>query len=108
MKTFSIIAAWGLVLCLLLPGCKVGDKQTAEDMTAQGYIAASVQDARGLDGCTFLLLLPDGEKFEPVSLPDDFKTDGLPVWVKYKLPGTPMGSICMVGDIVEIIDIKKR
>ncbi len=70
-------------------------------------ITAKVIDAKGLDGCNFLLELDDGKKVQPLSLPSEFSQDGLKVEVEFKVK-TGMMSICMAGPTVEIIKIAKK
>jgi hypothetical protein len=71
--------------------------------------AATIEDYTGLDGCGLVIKLQNGTVLEPTNL-NDFNitlTDGVKVWVKYhELSG--MGSICMVGSIVEIDCLAKR
>lgn len=70
--------------------------------------AATIVDYTGLDGCGLVIQLQNGTVLEPVNL-NDFNltpTDGMKVWVKYhEIAG---GSICMVGQIVEIDCLAKR
>jgi hypothetical protein len=71
-------------------------------------VAASFEDLNGLDGCKFVLELQNGARLEPVNL-SDFSIepkDGMKVWITYN--SVPMGSICMVGETVELTCITKR
>ena len=57
-----------------------------------------------------VIKLQSGEVLEPINL-NDFNltpTDGMKVWVKYHESETFIGSICMVGPIVEIDCLAKR
>ncbi len=65
-----------------------------------------VIDNRGLDGCTYILILGDGTRLEPVDLAESFRKDSLKVMIKYSEVKQP--SICMVGRMVNIIEIKVR
>jgi hypothetical protein len=72
--------------------------------------AATIEDYTGLDGCGLVIKLESGEVLEPMNL-NDFNitpTDGMKVWVKYHQTETFIGSICMVGPIVEIDCLTKR
>jgi hypothetical protein len=72
--------------------------------------AATIEDYTGLDGCGLVIKLQSGEVLEPINL-NDFNltpTDGMKVWVKYHESETFIGSICMVGPIVEIDCLAKR
>lgn len=76
---------------------------------------ATIRDLRGLDGCGFVLELDNGERLEPVydygfcgtpPLPapviDDVQfIDGKRVSIAYT-ERPDLGSICMVGKVVEI------
>lgn len=76
--------------------------------TCENAQAATIVDYTGLDGCGLVIQLQNGTVLEPVNL-NDFNmtpTDGMKVWVKYhEIAG---GSICMVGQIVEIDCLAKR
>jgi hypothetical protein len=108
MKNKLFLSALIWSIALLFAACKSPGESSAPDLTDQGYIKATVKDYTGLDGCTFLIVAEDGKRFEPVGLPVEFRVHDLPVWVKYRPPAQAMGSICMVGQIVEIVEIKKR
>ena len=70
------------------------------------YQEAKVLDLTGLDGCSFVIELKNGQKLEPINLTNEFKKDKLPVLVKYT-EKTDMSSICMVGKMVELTSILK-
>jgi|GEM_PF-2547452 len=59
---------------------------------------------RNLEGGFFVIEGDDGRIYDPVNLEDAFKRDGLKVKVVAKLK-PDMGSIHMVGDIIEIVTI---
>lgn len=81
--------------------------EVKRDFEKEGYVKAMVIYYE-IDACRYLLLLPNEKKLEP-SMPLDleFQRDHLAVWVKYtdKMGGM---SICMAGQIVEILDIQIR
>ena len=67
----------------------------------------TVVDYTGLDGCGYIIELDNGKKLEPAKYPVDFRFyDGQRVLVDYKVIDD-VASICMVGDIVEILTIEK-
>lgn len=89
------------------------DKTT--DLAAQGYEKGVVEDNTGLDGCGFMIVLEDtnpdddtpGMTLNPImGFPDEFKKDGLAVWVKYKK--TEVMTTCMKGETVNVESVKKR
>lgn len=59
---------------------------------------------KDLEGGFFAIESDDGQVYDPINLPEHFKKDGLKVKVNAKLRND-MGSIHMVGDIIEIVDI---
>jgi hypothetical protein len=78
--------------------------------SSTGWIKATIQDLTGLDGCGMVIQLEDQSYLEPINLPDfnDDATieDNQKVWVKYQeISG---GSICMVGEIIEIKGLQDR
>lgn len=101
LKHIGLIATAVLFFC----ACKTKEKQPAVDYAQQGYTKAIVRDYQ-LDGCRFMIFLDETRKLEPDALPEEMKRDSLPVWVKYQ--SDPRMSICMAGETVKIIDIKKR
>src|SRR5687768_8560253 len=79
---------------------------TKQKPATPGLIAATVKDNSGLDGCTFLLVLYNGKKIEPLNLPAEYKKDGMKVRVKYHQRKDAM-SVCMSGEIVMLDIIEK-
>jgi hypothetical protein len=76
------------------------------DYAANGYAKGYVTEVQ-LDGCKWMIQLDSaGKRIEPNDLAPGFQQDSLLVWVKY----TPVErmSICMAGQTVNIIDIRKR
>jgi hypothetical protein len=71
-----------------------------------GYEEAMVRYFKR-DGCDYALQLSTGENLEPDKLPLKFQKDSLKVMVKYK-ERTDAASICMIGKMIKIIDIKKK
>lgn len=91
---------------LLFIGCVNSNSQTH---TGKDVVSATakVVDAKGLDGCRFLLELSDGKKLIPLSLPPTLSKDGLEVHVQYRFKKSMM-SICMAGPTVELLKIEKK
>jgi len=67
-----------------------------------GAESATIKDLSGLDGCSYVVELKNGEKLEVINLSDfDIKIeDGNQVSISYH-EATEGMSICMVGKIVE-------
>ncbi|MDN4165805.1 hypothetical protein QWY31_09840 [Cytophagales bacterium LB-30] len=107
-----------LLLAASLSAC---EKETM-GVDAQELVPATLTDLSGLDGCGWVFELNDGTQLEfstlmrcwtpPVSAEDtrspfdDFVfEEGKKVWIRYEeLPEAV--SICMVGPVVEIKEIK--
>jgi len=72
-------------------------------------VKGTVRDYTGLDGCGFVIELNTGERLEPALVRDSNFVfhDNQKVWLSYK-PCPNFMSICMVGDIVEVMCIKER
>ncbi len=70
---------------------------------------AEIADHTSFDGCGVLIELKDGTILEPMNLKDfDInKKNGTKVWIKYH-DATNAGSVCMMGEMVEIDCIIER
>jgi hypothetical protein len=76
------------------------------DYSTEGYIKAIVTDVQ-LDGCRYMLKPDESDKkLEPQELAKEFQVDSLKVWVKYEVEDRM--SVCMAGQTVRVIDIRKR
>ncbi len=89
--------------CSLFRGKKT--KEVVIDYAGQGYVQAEVRDY-DLDGCRYMLYLDANRKLEPDYLPTEFQQDSVPVWIKYEVENRM--SVCMAGETVKLLDIKKR
>ena len=96
-KNFTLL--FGIVLLCL--SCKKSSCENA--------VKATFHDATGLDGCGMVIKLENGNAIEPRNLNefDIVPKDGDKIWVSYHLVQNA-GSICMIGDIVDIDCIQKR
>ena len=92
------------LLLILLPALSACEKSST------GWIKATIQDLTGLDGCSLVIQLEDESYLEPVNLSDFTSSativDDQKVWIKYQ--EVSGGSICMVGKIIEIKDLKNQ
>ncbi len=94
----SIVAS--LLLFLSLNSCNKN-----EDFS--GYEIGYLKNLTGFDGCGWIIELTDGQKLEPTNLGDyeiPFK-ENQKVFIQYRIP-KDIGSICMVGKVVEITNLK--
>ncbi|MCB9034571.1 MAG: hypothetical protein H6553_12090 [Chitinophagales bacterium] len=100
MKNYFSILLFSCVL--LFSSCNKAKKE------CPGAKKATLKDFTGFDGCTWIIQLEDGTYLEPKNL-DKFNItleDNKKVWIRYE---TQMGaSICMVGDIVNLLCITER
>lgn len=101
MKTTRFLPILALVLLIIMPGCPADKCPEGEN--------AVLRDLSGLDGCTWVFELEDGQRLEPVNLHqyDLELKDGLEVKIQYA-EATDMMSICMAGKMVNISCISKR
>ncbi len=70
-----------------------------------GYTKATIINYT-VDGCSWMIKLEDGKLLEPVNLKDEFKKDGLKVWIQYK--HYENYSFCMSGEMVIVSAMEIR
>ncbi len=80
------------------------DTFNPDELVRNGFVKVEVLDMRNLDGCEFVLKLEDGSSLEPVGMKEEYKTNGLFLFIKYK-PIKDRMSICMVGPQVELTEV---
>ncbi len=105
-KHTNILAT--VLLSLLLITCTMIKKTTVSeaDMEKQGFVKAMIVQLE-LDGCSYMLEQEsDKKRLEPDGLQPDFQKDSLKVWIKWQ-PEDRM-SICMAGETIKLLEIKKR
>lgn len=85
----------------------IGCKSTKIDYAAQGYTKAIVIKYE-VESCGYLLQLDDENKLMPQELTEEFKKDGLQVWIKYEILKKQPMTTCMAGKSIKLTDIKKR
>ena len=102
MKPFSIVV---FLAILFIFSC-----QKEDILPSKGYEDVTLKNLTGLDGCGFVFATNNNSKsLEPINLGDfliNYK-DGDKFWLKYKI-AEGQRSICMVGDIITIIELKPR
>lgn len=100
---------FGTLLFLLFVSCKTTQEENSavspSGSVPKGYVTATIKQI-ALDGCNWMLVLENQQQLEPVNLADSLKINELPVLVNY-VPA-PGPSICMAGQRIRIIDIKKK
>ncbi|WP_149867104.1 hypothetical protein [Solirubrum puertoriconensis] len=95
-------ALWMFAL-LLTQAAFTCDKNDPEPTNCEDCeTIATVRNLTGLDGCGYVLELPDGKRLEPSGKlwQELVKTDGAKVKVSYEPESR--GSICMVGETVRV------
>ncbi len=60
-----------------------------------------------LEGGFYGIVADDGQRYDPVNLPNEFRRDGLPVTCRARVLHN-RASFHMWGQLVEIIDIQRR
>jgi inhibitor of cysteine peptidase len=96
MKSILILA---LALATSQASCASADDST---ITRDGTVR--FQEIEG--GC-WSIVATDSTVYEPLNLGEDFRQDGLAVSFVAR-PRPEMASICMVGQIVELVSIRRR
>ena len=107
LKNTAFISFMALLIlcctsCFLLPGDRYHPSsaytENAEKATVINYT---------VDGCSWLLILEDGTKLQPVNLAPEFQKNNLKVWITYELK-KGANSICMTGKMVTLASIQLR
>jgi hypothetical protein len=90
-----------MILTVITFSCQKSDCKDA--------VEAKFVDKTGFDGCGMVIEVLDNEFIEPTNLAefDISPKDGMKIWVSYKLSENS-ASICMIGEIVDIICIQER
>lgn len=100
-----------MVIVLLFTSCHKKTSviiiQTDDDLRSQNYVPAKVVLQTEIAGCGYLLALEDGKMLQPLNLNDTLKSNDLKLWIKYHPEKNAM-SVCMMGAIVRIDDVKPR
>ncbi|MEN9332211.1 MAG: hypothetical protein RLZZ94_1301 [Bacteroidota bacterium] len=92
-----------LLFTLFMVGCK-STKTIESDFLKQGYTIVTVLDNRKVDGCQFLLADHNNKRYEPSTLPDSVKVNGLKIGVKFSFIKGGV-SVCMGGPLIKVNEI---
>jgi hypothetical protein len=103
-KQLIIKSIWVLLLVFEIACSK--HRAVVKSSNFADYIKATVIEWK-VDGCDWMLELDEPNKIQPINLSNDFKKDGLKVWIKYSVEKGAV-STCMAGQIVKLVDIQKR
>ena len=97
-----------LAFFILTVSCTPFKKATVtdSDLEKQGFVKALVITME-LDGCTYMLQQEaDKKNLEPDGLSPEFQHDSMKVWIKYTAEDRM--SVCMAGETIKLIEIKRR
>ena len=93
---------WFLIFTLVLfVGC-------AKSTSCQNALQGRIKNLSGLDGCGWVIEA-NGKTFEPLNLNDfdsTLKKNNQKIYFTYQ--SSPAGSICMVGETVQLTCLTKR
>ena len=78
------------------------DNELEDEMEIEGVIRY-----HELEGGFYAIQSKDGETYNPINLPEEFRQDGLPVRVRLRLRNDMMG-VHQAGPLAEIVEIRKR
>lgn len=91
-------------------GCATKDSISKTDdiaMNQAGFVSGSILHQKDKESpCDYLIKLDDGTILEPAGLADEFKKDGLKIWVQY-VPSRRV-SLCEGSMPANITEIKKK
>lgn len=75
-----------------------------------GYEEVTLKNLTGFDGCGFVFQKTDDKYLEPANINDFLQnySDGEKYWIKYKFDHVNSASICQVGDVIKIVEIKDQ
>jgi hypothetical protein len=109
-KTIAILGLLGLTIffgCAQPTSVKTNDSASSENVSVPDTEPFEIRGSivyKDLEGGFFAIKGDDGRIYDPINLPEAFKKDGLRVKANARLK-KDVGSIHMVGDIIEIVDI---
>lgn len=93
----------GLTVVLLLMSAAFISCDKVKEVECVNLQEGILKNLTGLDGCGWIIQLPDSTKLEPINL-EDFDVEleaDKKVCIRYH-ERTDLGSYCMVGKVVEI------
>ena len=96
-----------LALLSLAPRAFGFGKEVVKKEAPAAETKGEIVDAGGLDGCKFLVKMPNGKFLQPTNLDSGFEKTGLKVVLKYK-ERPDLSSICMRGAMVDVVSIEKQ
>jgi hypothetical protein len=70
------------------------------------HLTGTVHDARGLDGCGWLVEGDDGRTYEPLNWPVAVQNQGLRIAADVTFRADNNASVCMVGFVAEFANVE--
>ena len=109
LKNITLIIV-GILVIISVQSCRVNVKPAPEVRkepvpSFTGFTKATIIRST-TDGCSWMIKLEDGKMLEPVNLKEEFKKDGLNVWIQYT--HYENFSFCMSGEMVTITAMELR
>ena len=116
MKVIITATAMAIALTVVLAGCMLfgnnGTPRSNQPAAAKNerlsrtdtFVLKGTVVEKDLEGGFFAIVGDDGKTYEPLNLPEAFKNNGMRIKATVRARDD-VGSIHMVGDIVEIVDI---
>lgn len=82
---------------------------SSKDLECNNGISVTLEDASGLDGCTWLFRGPNNEGYEPINLINyiDNPMDGSEYIIEYEV-ANDLASICQSGQIIRLLCVKQK
>lgn len=102
MKILKVL----LVLTVLLQySC-----QKDEILPLSGYEEVTIKNLSGFDGCGFVFQKTNDKYLEPININDFLQdySEGEKYWIKYIIANGNSASICQVGDVIKVVEIKDQ
>lgn len=115
-KMYVTATGLAIALAVILAGCMLfgnkGTPRSDQPAAAQNeslsrtdtFVLQGTVVKKDLEGGFYAIDGDDGKTYEPLNLPEAFKRNGMRIKAVVRARGD-VGSIHMVGDIVEIVDI---
>lgn len=88
-------------LCIIVLVSLSSCKTQKESGGSEGYVTGIIEDASGLDGCSWMIRLSETERLHPISFPINFvPVDGQTIYFTYS--SVDAMTACMAGRTVEV------
>lgn len=108
MRRTPLVALLAGLLLLTAAGCPPTGSDSRGEVVRDGNFVTGTGTVRwfSLEGGFFAIRGDDGETYDPINLPPDFRDD--PIRVRFRAKLTGGASFHMVGPVVEIVEITRQ